>query len=69
MQLSAHALFRKREFSQALKALFSGNGPRVIKFSGSVSKEEAGDEERRRKRIELDVDLSPVGVVRDADPE
>lgn len=69
MNLTASALFKKREFSQALKALFSGNGPRVIKFSGSVSKEEAGDEERRRRRIELEVDLSPMGVVHDSDPE
>ncbi len=69
MNLSTHALIKKREFSQVLKAFFGGKGRQVIKFSGEVREvqkyehEDSNGAEVRGGKWDVEVDLSPVGVV------
>lgn len=64
MNLRTSALFKKREMFQVLKALFAGNGKRVIRFSGEIAREASGDEDRQRREVDVVLDLDPVGVVK-----
>ncbi len=71
MNLSTHALIKKREFSQVLKAFFGGKGRQVIRFSGVVTEVQKYEHQDgqgvdvRGGKWDCDLDLSPIGVVVD----
>lgn len=63
MNLRASVLFKKRETSQALKALFAGTGKRVIRFSVAISGRDEGGPEETRRRLGLALDLTPIAAL------
>ncbi len=64
MNLRTFAIFKKREMSQVLKALFAGKGKTVIRFQGEVVRSALGDERRQRRRVDVGLALDPIGAVK-----